>query len=141
MTDDTAPAGPRIVQGLRIALTVDDYDRAVAFYRDALGLTEVESWVRPDGRGTILDAGRATLELFDPPQAATLDAIEVGRRVSGPVRFALRVDDSVRVAEHLIARGATREGDLVATPWGDRKVRVHAPDGMQLTLFSLGEGS
>ena len=72
------------VRELRIALTVDDYDAAVAFYRDALGLAEVESWVRPDGRGTILDAGRATLELFDPLQAETLDRIEVGRRLSGP---------------------------------------------------------
>ena len=61
MTGDPASAGQRIVHELRIALTVDDHDLAVAFYRDALGLTEVESWDRPDWRGTILDAGRATL--------------------------------------------------------------------------------
>jgi ABC-2 type transport system ATP-binding protein len=94
--------GVSTVRELRIALTVDDYERAVAFYRDALGLREVESWVRPDGRGTILDAGRATLELFDAQQAETLDAIEVGRRTSGPVRLALHVGDSVAVAAHLV---------------------------------------
>lgn len=127
------------VRELRIALTVDDYDAAVAFYRDALGLSEVESWVRPDGRGTILEAGRATLELFDPQQAATLDGIEVGRRVSGPVRLALHVDDSGAVATDLVEAGASREGEPVQTPWGDRNVRVRAPDGMQLTLFTLAD--
>ncbi len=127
------------VRELRIALTVNDYDAAVAFYRDALGLSEVESWVRPDGRGTILDAGRATLELFDLQQAETLDLIEVGRRVSGPVRFALHVDDSAAVATHLVRAGASREAEPVETPWGDRNVRVRAPDGMQLTLFTLAE--
>ena len=109
------------VRELRIALTVDDYERAVAFYRDALGLPEVESWDRPNGRGTILDA------------------IEVGRRTSGVVRLALRVDDSGAVAGQLVEAGATREHELVETPWGDRNVRVRAPDGMQLTLFTPAE--
>jgi catechol 2,3-dioxygenase-like lactoylglutathione lyase family enzyme len=124
------------IHELRVALTVEDYDRAVAFYRDALGLPEVESWDRPNGRGTILDAGRATLELFDPQQAETLDAIEVGRRVSGAVRFALHVDDAAAAADELVAAGATAEHAPVVTPWGDHNARVRAPDGMQLTLFT-----
>jgi methylmalonyl-CoA/ethylmalonyl-CoA epimerase len=128
------------IHEVRIALTVDDYDRAVAFYRDALGLAEVESWDRPNGRGMILDAGRATLELFDPPQAATLDDIEVGRRVSGTVRLALHVDDSAVAAQELVAAGAALEHDVVETPWGDRNARARAPDGMQLTLFTPPAG-
>ena len=128
------------IHEVRIALTVDDYDTAVAFYRDALGLPEVESWNRPNGRGMILDAGRATLELFDPLQAETLDGIEVGRRVSGPIRFALHVDDPGRAAAHLVGAGAVAEHDVIETPWGDRNARVRAPDGMQLTLFAPAEG-
>jgi len=128
------------IRELRIALTVDDYDRAVTFYRDALGLTEVEAWDRPNGRGTILDAGRATLELFDPLQAETLDDIEVGRRVSGPVRLALHVDDAEATAEELVRAGAAREHELVVTPWGDRNARIRAPDGLQLTLFTPPAG-
>ncbi len=128
------------IHELRIALTVEGYDSAVAFYRDALGMPEVESWDRPNGRGTILDAGRATLELFDPVQAETLDAIEVGRRVSGAVRLALHVDDAAAAANEAIEAGATREHEPVVTPWGDRNARVRAPDGMQLTLFTPREG-
>ena len=129
------------VHELRIALTVEDYDRAVAFYRDGLGLAELESWDRPNGRGTILDAGRATLELFDPLQAETLDDIEVGRRLSGTVRFALHVDDPAVAADELVAAGAGREHEVVVTPWGDRNARVRAPDGMQLTLFTPPAGN
>ena len=129
------------VHELRIALTVDDYEAAVAFYRDALGLAEQESWVRPDGRGTILQAGRATLELFDRQQADTLDRIEVGRRVSGTVRFAIEVDDSELAAAGLVRAGATLEAPATVTPWGDRNARVRTPDGMQLTLFTLTGGA
>jgi len=52
------------VRELRLALTVEDYDQAVAFYRDGLGLPVVESFEGPDGGGVVLDAGRATLELL-----------------------------------------------------------------------------
>jgi lactoylglutathione lyase len=36
------PEGP--VRELRLALTVENYDEAVAFYRDVLGLPLLESW-------------------------------------------------------------------------------------------------
>lgn len=123
---------------LRIALTVENYDEAIAFYRDTLGLPMLELWEAPGSRAALLDVGRATLEIFDEGQAAMVDEIEVGRRVAGTVRIALRVDDSAEVADRLEAAGAERLGGLVVTPWGDRNVRLEAPDGMQLTLFTAG---
>src|SRR5437763_6292405 len=83
------------VTELRVALTVEDFDRAVAFYRDALGLEQIADWSSDTGRVVVLEAGRATLELFDHAQAESVDAIEAGRRVSGTVRFAVQVEDSV----------------------------------------------
>jgi len=127
------------VQELRITLTVDDFDAAVRLYRDALGLPEVADWSSDQGRVLLLDAGRATLELFDEAQAAMVDDLEVGRRVSGKVRFALQVPDADAAAASLVDAGATAVADAVLTPWGDRNARVAAPDGMQLTLFTLGE--
>ena len=124
------------VTELRIALTVEDFDQALAFYRDALGLEQVADWSSESGRVVVLDAGRATLELFDQAQAESVDAIEAGRRVSGTVRFAVRVADSEDTAARLIAAGAGRVAPPVLTPWGDRNARVQAPDGMQLTLFT-----
>ena len=126
------------VTELRVALTVEDFDRAVAFYRDALGLEQIADWSSATGRVVVLEAGRATLELFDSAQAESVDAIEAGRRVSGTVRFALQVEDSGDMAERLVAAGAARVAPPVTTPWGDRNARVRAPDGMQLTLFTPG---
>jgi lactoylglutathione lyase len=124
------------VTELRIALTVADFGEALAFYRDALGLEQLADWSSEDGRVVLLEAGRATLELFDESQAATVDAIEAGRRVSGTVRLALRVADSEETALRLVAAGAEQVAPPVTTPWGDRNARVRAPDGMQLTLFT-----
>ena len=124
------------VTELRVTLTVADFDEALAFYRDALGLAQLADWSSEDGRVVVLEAGRATLELFDEAQAETVDAIEAGRRVAGAVRLALRVPDSEETARRLVAAGAEQVAPPVTTPWGDRNTRVRAPDGMQLTLFT-----
>jgi methylmalonyl-CoA/ethylmalonyl-CoA epimerase len=129
-----------MVKELRLALTVDDFDEALAFYRDVLGLAVKDLWVAEGARGVLLEAGRATLELFDEGQAAMVDEIEVGRRVAGRVRIALEVDDSAATADALEAAGAERLAGPVETPWHDRNVRLVAPDGMQLTLFTPGGG-
>jgi len=124
------------VTELRVALTVNDFDQALAFSRDALGLGQIADWSSAAGRVVALDAGRATLELFDSAQAETVDEIEAGRRVSGTVRLAAKVADSEDMARRLVAAGAAAVAPPVTTPWGDRNARIQAPDGMQLTLFT-----
>jgi methylmalonyl-CoA/ethylmalonyl-CoA epimerase len=126
------------VNEFRVVLTVPDFDAAVAFYRDALGLEQVADWSSEEGRVVLLEAGRATLELFDEPQAETVDRIEVGRRVSGTVRLGFEVADSEATASRLVEAGAEEVAAPTMTPWGDRNARVRAPDGMQLTLFTSG---
>ena len=125
------------VTELRVALTVANFDEAVAFYRNAVGLEQVADWTTENGRVVVLNAGRATLELFDEAQAEFVDEIEAGRRVSGTVRLALEVTDSGETARRLIAAGAEEVAPPVTTPWGDRNARVRTPDGMQLTLFTV----
>jgi methylmalonyl-CoA/ethylmalonyl-CoA epimerase len=123
-----------MVKELRIALTVENYDEALAFYRDALGLKLLDEWKTETSNGALLEAGRATLEIFDEGQAAMVDDVEVGQRVSGTIRFAFEVEDSAAVASE--RAGAHHVADPVTTPWGDVNARVQAPDGMQLTLFT-----
>jgi methylmalonyl-CoA/ethylmalonyl-CoA epimerase len=125
------------VRELRVALTVPDFEAALAFYRDALGMRQLEAWESEDGRVVILDGGRATLELLDERHAVAVDDIEVGRRVAGRVRLALEVADSPALAETLVRAGATEVGGPVDTPWRHRNVRLDAPDGTQLTLFTV----
>jgi methylmalonyl-CoA/ethylmalonyl-CoA epimerase len=124
------------VTELRIALTVPDFEQAVAFYREALGMEQVAEWTSSDGKVVVLSGGRATLELLDAAQAEYVDRVEVGRRISGPVRLAVEVSDTEATARRLVAAGAEEVAPAVTTPWGDRNARISAPDGLQLTLFS-----
>ena len=121
---------------VRVVLTVPDFDQAVAFYRDALGFEQIADWSGEDGRVILLEAGRATIELFDERQAESVDRIEAGRRVSGPVRLAFEVTDLDSAMERLVAAGAEPMADPVVPPWGGRNSRLRTPDGLQLTLFS-----
>jgi lactoylglutathione lyase len=139
-TDGCLDTNVTEVTELRVTLTVEDFDQALAFYRDALGLEQLADWSTDDGRVVVMEAGRATLELFDQAQAAAVDDIEAGRRVSGKVRLALKVSDSDETARQLVEAGADEVAPPVTTPWGDRNARVQAPDGMQLTLFTTDSG-
>jgi lactoylglutathione lyase len=124
------------IHELRVAVTVADFEEALRFYRDTFGLPAEAIWENEGGRGMLFDAGRATLEILSTEQAKFVDQIEVGKPVGARVRLALRVEDSEATAERLTAGGAELLGGPVTTPWDDRNVRLRAPDGMQLTLFS-----
>jgi predicted enzyme related to lactoylglutathione lyase len=124
------------VRELRLVVTAEDYDEALRFYRDALGLRERAAFTSPGGRVTILEAGRATLELTDPPHAAFIDEVEVGRRVAGHIRVAFEVDDSRATTAELAAHGATVIAEPTRTPWNSLNARLEAPGGLQLTLFT-----
>ncbi len=129
------------VMELRVALTTDAFERLVSFYCDGLGLEPAQVWPDDQGRALVLDMGKATLEVFDEMQAQTIDQIEVGRRISGQIRFALQVPDLKAAMERLLAHGATLVHPPVVTPWGDHTVRLQDPDGMQITLFQIPDQS
>jgi len=131
MTESAKP-----VRQLRLVLAVDDYDAAVAFYRDALGLTEEAAYQgEGDARVMILDAGRATLELANPAQVRMIDGIEAGGQPSLRMRVAFEVDDSHKATDDLVDAGATLVASPVETPWRSLNSRLDAPEGVQVTLF------
>ena len=133
---------PSGVRQLRLVVTAEDYDEALRFYRDVLGMTEQEAYSSPDGRVSILDGGRATLELTEPSHAAFIDEVEVGRRVAGHIRVALEVADSRAVTTLLAGAGATVIAEPTRTPWNSLNSRLEGPGGLQLTLFQeLGDAS
>jgi lactoylglutathione lyase len=124
------------VQELRLVVTTSDYDDALRFYRDVLGLHEQATFTSRDGgRLTILEAGRATLELADPTYAEYIDEVEVGHRVAGQIRVAFQVDDSAGMTRAAEAAGAKVIAEPVRTPWDSLNSRLDAPGDLQLTLF------
>jgi predicted enzyme related to lactoylglutathione lyase len=129
---------PNSVRQLRLCVTAPDYDQALVFYRDVLGLTEQGSYNSDDGgRVTILEVGpSATLELADPTYAAYIDRVEVGSRVAGHVRVAFEVEDSTAVTARLANAGARIIAAPTRTPWNSLNARLDAPAGLQLTIFA-----
>ncbi|HET7106525.1 MAG TPA: VOC family protein [Candidatus Acidoferrum sp.] len=128
------------VMELRVALTTKEFDRLADFYRVGLGMEPAQVWPAEQGRALVLDMGRATLEVFDEKQADTVDRIEVGKRVSGQIRFALRVPDLEAAMKRLAAHGATVVHGPVEAPWGDKMARYQDPDGMQITIYQAKGG-
>lgn len=124
---------------LRVAITTQDYERLVKFYCLGLGIEPAAVWKNDGGKALMLEMGKATLEIFDERQAEVIDDLEVGKRVSGKIRFALQVPDLKAALERMIANGATLVHEPVMTPWGDYNVRLQDPDGMQITLFQAKE--
>jgi len=121
---------------MRLVVEADDYDQAVRFFRDTLGLPE-EGVIESDGgaRVTILDAGRATLEIANPAQKRMIDDIEVGCQVAPRMRVAFEVSDSAAATNRLVAAGAELIAAPVETPWRSLNSRLSAPAGLQITLF------
>jgi lactoylglutathione lyase len=135
------PTAPRRVLQMRLVVEAPDYEQAVAFYRDVLGAPE-ELTVEGDAgeKVTILDMGRATLELSNPAQVAMIDDVEVGRRISPRLRVAFEVTDTRAVTNDLVDAGADLLAPPTPTPWRSLNSRLSAPANLQITLFEeLGD--
>jgi AcrR family transcriptional regulator/catechol 2,3-dioxygenase-like lactoylglutathione lyase family enzyme len=131
-----AEAAPGRVAQLRVVVEADDLDAALAFYRDALGLVEQESYDGDDGaRVAILGAGRATLELSNPAQVRFIDRVETDGVTSPHIRLAFEVADTEAETKRLEAAGATVLASARETPWRSVNARLDGPADLQLTLF------
>jgi predicted enzyme related to lactoylglutathione lyase len=132
---DSSSAERRVLQ-MRLVVEAEDYDAAVRFFRDVLGLREEAAFEGGDGAHvTILDAGRATLELANPAQKRMIDDVEVGRQVAPRMRVAFEVADSESATERLVAAGAELVASPRETPWRSLNARLNAPAGLHITLF------
>ncbi|MGQ0607499.1 MAG: VOC family protein [Chloroflexota bacterium] len=139
----TTPELPMPVIQMRLVVEADDYDEAVRFYRDILGLPQEEEIESTGGaRVAILDAGRATVEIANPAQKRMIDEVEVGRQVAPRMRVAFEVADTSAATDRLVAAGAELIARPVETPWRSLNARLGAPAGLQITLFQeLDRGS
>lgn len=127
---------PATVLQLRVIVEAEDFDAAIAFYRDALGLPEQAAFEGDgDARVSILDAGRATLEISNPAQKRMIDQVETGARQGPGIRLAFEVSDGRGVTTRLAAAGATIIGEPRETPWQSLNSRLDAPAGLQITVF------
>ena len=132
----TEHGNPPPVRQLRLVVETEDHEAAVVFYRDVLGLEERELVQgEGDARITILEAGRATLELSNPAQVRLIDQVEADGQPSARLRVAFEVADSETVTRDLVAAGGTLIAEPRETPWRSLNSRLTGPGGLQITLF------
>ena len=86
-------------------LVVDDYDRAISFYRDVLGLALLSDTPLGGGKRwiTIVGAGGARLLLAQADGAT--QAAAIGNQTGGRVGFFLETDDFERHHARLVEAG------------------------------------
>lgn len=122
---------------LRLIIETDDFDAALHFYRDVLGMPEQLAFATDgDDRVAILHAGVATIELASPAHARAIDDVEGMPLAASPtLRIALEVEDTAEAVAAATAGGATELAPPVETPFRSINARVQGPAGWQVTFF------
>ncbi|HLU63715.1 MAG TPA: VOC family protein [Protaetiibacter sp.] len=122
---------------LRLIIETDDFDEAVRFYRDVLGMPEQPAFATEgDDRVSILHAGIATIELATRAHVRNIDTIENAPPAEGPtLRIALEVDDTERAVDAVVAEGAELIAPPTPTPFRTINARVAGPAGWKVTFF------
>jgi len=116
---------------LSVGLTVDDLERSLAFYTEALGFSVKERWER-DGKlaGVMLVAGACELALGQDDWGKGRDREKgIGFRI-----YATSAQDLAALAARLRAHGYEADGPIRAS-WGADIVSVSDPDGFQLSIY------
>lgn len=128
-------AGSESFHGLALAasLTVDDLEKSVVWYSEALGFTVDQKHER-DGklRAVSLRAGEVRILLGQDDGARGTDRVK-GEGFSLQITTEQNIDElAKRVNEH----GVTLDTEPQDTPWGQRMFRVRDPDGFRFTIAS-----
>lgn len=122
---------------LRLIIEADDFDEALAFYRDLLGMPEQLAFATEgEDRVAILHAGVATLEIASPAHARLIDEVEGAPPAEGHrARLALEVDDTATAVQASEQTGRRTLASPVTTPFRTLNARIEGPAGWQVTFF------
>ena len=130
------PAGPRSVGPVdvlasRILLYPSDFEAALGFYDDVLGLHRAREY-GVEGRitGVVYFLGGGFLEV------ASTGGVDAPR---GPVRLWLQVRDVAAEHDRLVEAGAAVAGPPERRPWGLVEMDVAGPDAVSIRLVEVPE--
>ncbi len=130
-----------IVKGMgfhHVALKAADFDAALKFYTEGLGMKFYTSWGEGNGKIAMLDLGDGgILELF-----AGGDECHGGN--AGYIHFALKVDDVDAAFDRAIECGARVKSKPAVVPLDSKPVKltlncgfVYGPSGEEIEFFKV----
>jgi uncharacterized glyoxalase superfamily protein PhnB len=135
-TDNTDRPRRTTPEALRLrALTADDLQKSIAWYRDVVGFTVDQSWEQ-DGKqvGVALIAGDVRINIFQDDGARGKDRA----KGQGFRLYMSTVQNVDQIAARIKERGGTLESEPTDMPWGTRAFSLVDPDGFKLTISSMG---
>ena len=128
----STPASLRL-KAISAALTVDDIEASIAWYRDVVGFHLEETYER-DGKvaGASLAAGDQRIVISQDDWGKGRD-----RKKGQGIRLYLEASQDVdEIAAAIEARGGTLATPPTDMPWGTRAFNLTDPTGYQLTISS-----
>ena len=128
-----AYSGSLMIEELFPILSTRDLERALAFYRDALGGVVRFSYPGPDGAPVYVgvDLGSSHLGI------GFADGLEPSPRPRA-VSLWLYADDCDALVERIRSSGGTIVEEPADQPWGERVARVLDPDGNEVIVGQRG---
>ena len=122
---------------LRLIIEAADFDEAVHFYRDVLGMPEQPAFATGgDDRVSILNVGLATIEIATREHIRNIDQIEgAPHGPSSKLRIALEVDDTDSAVRATQDAGMELISGPVETPFRSLNARIQGPASWQVTFF------
>lgn len=120
------------LRSIEPSLTVDDLERSVRFYTEALGFFVADRWTA-DGqlKGVMLKAGVCSIGLSQ-------DDWSKGRDRQKGVGFSLwcsTAQDVDALAARIKAAGGRLVEEPKDQPWGGRSLTVDDPDGFRIRIY------
>jgi catechol 2,3-dioxygenase-like lactoylglutathione lyase family enzyme len=121
-----------------VAITVQDMDRSVGFYRDLLGFEVLGQLFLDEGtvKLVFLRSGGGCIELFEYRDQDAATAVGVPDTVGGFKHLALQTDDVDGVAARLKAAGVAFTLEPLDAVGGVRLAFFRDPDGNLLEIVS-----
>jgi catechol 2,3-dioxygenase-like lactoylglutathione lyase family enzyme len=122
----------------RVLFRPADYQRSLAFYRDAIGLAIAREY----GAGTVFYAGQSLIELAGhggQERSDSGDGDGGQERSSGPFPGALwlQVRDVYETQAELESRSVPIAREAKQEPWGLHELHVTDPDGITLIFVQV----
>ena len=123
------------LRDLAAGITVNDLQKSMAFYVDALGFVVHERWeMEGELRGVMLRAGRSRIGLSQDDFAKGRDRVKgVGMSI-----WLTTEQDLEKLVARIRQHGIPLDQELAEMEWGGRAFSVVDPDGFRLTFTNEG---
>ena len=123
---------------IRFIYNSDRYDETVAFYRDGLGLTMLDSWDEgPEARGSVFQAANGIIEVMEHPATQGNQWAVYSPDLPQGVGLAFEVENVDELYQRAREKKLPIKTELDNFNWGQRGFAVLEPNGLVVFVYSV----